>query len=146
MLVGPDGSAPLLPRRLKDGPGRDRGHLASAVKGLRRSRRPVRGAARSRLSAQQVTDGTTVHDWKDVVSHGPHEYRLVGNNVGQSDREGLGRVVVGERSDDRIGFGFPDRPFLLYAANCIGSFDEEKTGLTRHGVTDDFGIEVVPSI
>jgi hypothetical protein len=83
-------------------------------------------APRSRLSAQQVTDGTTVHDWKDVVSQRPHQYRLMRDNVGQSNREGLGRVVVGERRDDRIGFGFPDGPFLLYSANCIGSFDEER--------------------
>jgi hypothetical protein len=85
------------------------------------------------LATQHLTDQTTVHSRKDVVSQRPHQCRLVRDNVSRGDREGLGRVVVGERSDDRIGVGFPGGPFLLYAANCIGSLGEETAGLTRHG-------------
>ena len=109
---------------------------------------PSPPTARSRLAlaTQQVTHQTTVHGRKNVVSQRPHQYRLVRDNMSQSDREGLRRVVVGEGSDYRFGVGFPGGPFLLHAANCIGSLGEEKAGLTRHGVSDDFGIEVVPSI
>jgi hypothetical protein len=74
-----------------------------------------------------------VHSWKDVVSQRPHQCRLVRDNVSQGDREGLCRVVVGERSADRLGVGFPGGPFLLYAANCTSGLGEEEAGLTRHG-------------
>jgi hypothetical protein len=68
-----------------------------------RATRPHRRLA---LSAQQVTDETTVHDRNDVVSQRSHQRWLVTDNVSQGDREGLGCFVGGERSDYRFSFGF----------------------------------------
>jgi hypothetical protein len=64
------------------------------------------------LATQPAQRSDEVHSWKDVVSQRPHQCRLVRDNVSRGDREGLGRVVVGERSADRLGVGFHGGPFL----------------------------------